>query len=401
MLKTKLLVSREEYTECFAKCCNQFSNLDMAVAWCGNPALTLPHRHIEKIKGNLRATIGYHFNQTHPDSIEILKKRKAKVKLFDQTNGLFHPKIYLFYNEKKYVVFIGSSNFTYSGFYGNVESNVMISGNYIGESGEQYKKLKDELDVWHSSKYSFVPTDDWVENYRKDYKKSLDKRLKAGLKGLVDVDQEITKASWINKADWDTYFEKVTRAIDRRPESEAGYRFVLESAIKQLPNPWNIGYLDNMESRKLIGGRGGYGWFGNTVASGKYAHLLKGGEAKHRQLIVKVVNQISVMTQPLDYGKLRECLEKLVGLGFTMKVWGRVLMLARPDLFCTVCSDSLRKNLSKSLAIPQKQFETAEGYLSLIKYLHASPWFRANRPRKKLERYIWDNRMALVDPIFY
>ena len=84
-----------------------------------------------------------------------------------------------------------------------------------------------------------------------------------------------------------------------------------------------------------------------------------------------------------------------------MKVWGRFLCLVRPDLYCTVASISVRTNLSKTLKVPQSHFERVEGYIQLLKLIHASPWFYSSKPRGKEEASVWERRVAFMDAIFY
>ena len=57
---------------------------------------------------------------------------KARIYLYSETESgtgtgrIFHPKVYLFYNETSAVLIIGSSNWSYGGLVDNVEANVVI-----------------------------------------------------------------------------------------------------------------------------------------------------------------------------------------------------------------------------------------------------------------------------------
>jgi hypothetical protein len=84
-----------------------------------------------------------------------------------------------------------------------------------------------------------------------------------------------------------------------------------------------------------------------------------------------------------------------------MKVWSRVLCLVRPDLYCTIASISVRKNLSRTLGIPQTRFQAPDGYIELAKLIHASPWFQAPMPMNEEQAEVWKRRAAFMDGIFY
>lgn len=150
-----------------------------------------------------------------------------------------------------------------------------------------------------------------------------------------------------------------------------------------------------------MGGIEPHGWFGHIGASGRLKGLLKSGTKKQHQTIADALNAITELELPIDWQKLDALLSRLVKLGFTMKVWSRFLCLLRPDLYCTISSLSVRRNLSEVLAIPQNRFQSTQGYIALLKLLHASPWFQAQKPGNPDERTVWQYRSAMLDAIFY
>ena len=106
-----------------------------------------------------------------------------------------------------------------------------------------------------------------------------------------------------------------------------------------------------------------------------------------------------------DYGFLLRELRKLESLGITMRSWGRLLALVRPDLFFTVSSDQLRNSLSRTLKLPKSSFTTAQGYVELAKAIHQSAWFnekpKQNGSMSVQEKFVLKNRVAYLDVIFY
>jgi len=76
-----------------------------------------------------------------------------------------------------------------------------------------------------------------------------------------------------------------------------------------------------------------------------------------------------------------------------------VLGTTRSILHCRFHSGA--SELAKTLGIPQNRFEHPDGYIQLLKLLHASPWFQSTKPMIKEELEIWRRRAAFMDAIFY
>jgi hypothetical protein len=91
-----------------ARCCGDYTSLHIAVAWCGNPAKTLPYKYLEAFKGTIDATVGVSFNHTHPDAIRWFRGMGAAIRVFREECGLFHPKVYLFTDGDRYALFLGA-----------------------------------------------------------------------------------------------------------------------------------------------------------------------------------------------------------------------------------------------------------------------------------------------------
>src|SRR5437879_3974593 len=142
MLDIVILSSLSSFTQEFERCCRKYAKLHIATAWCGNPhqGYGLPFTHLERFKGKITATVGTAFHQTHPDGIDFLGAR-SDLRIFSDNAILFHPQVYLFSSARGLALFVGSSNFTFSGFYNNAEINVLIEG----PEGSADKHRLDEL----------------------------------------------------------------------------------------------------------------------------------------------------------------------------------------------------------------------------------------------------------------
>ena len=396
MKRMRVLSSSRELTNEFERCCNEYDSLHFAVAWCGNPQQTLPFMYLECFSGKILATIGVSFKHTHPNAIDWLMGRHADIRIYRDNAALFHPKVYLFSSKARYALFVGSSNLTYSGFYTNEEVNVLIESSYTSDKDVEIKRLEKRLIEWRSNKYK-----KWLEKYNREYLKRLKMEKKYKIRTPTLTEGEVAPASWVKDADWNVYYMKVCKGLKKGDSVELSYHDVLDAAEHLLPIPWKLSHFDDLEKRRVIGGMGKYGWLGHVAASGQFRKLLAGSKKKPLEIIAQCINTISQFNHPVPWNQLESNLNKLCKLGQTMKVWGRLLCLVRPDLFCTVASTSVRQELSVALHIPQKQFETPEGYILLIKFIHSSPWFNSDRPKGKKERAIWERRVAFIDAITY
>lgn len=402
MRTSKILSTADSLASEFERCCREYNTLRIAVAWCSDPQQIFPYKHIEDFTGRIESTVGISFNHTHPDAIEwFMGMRDADVRVFRRECGLFHPKLYLFTDGDGYACFAGSSNLTYGGFYTNREVNVLVEGPFSTEDASDICELLELLETWRSEELSFVPNAEWLNRYRKDYARDIAKErtCRIATPALYEEDH-VGQANWLPKADWKTYYEQVMVGLERYGREAVDIHTVLDAAAQDLKLPWKRSYFKDKQARRIIGGWGDYGPLGFVAAAGSFGYLLKSSEQSWGT-IVGAVNSIAKLSPPIKWTELESHLSKLVGLGNTMKVWGRVLCLVRPDLYCSVSSDSFRRELAKILLVPTTSFADTEGYIQLIKRLHSSPWFNSAKPQDQNESAIWARRVAFMDGIFW
>ena len=350
MKNPKILLSSNEFTTEFIRCCNNYTKLSIAVAWCGNPEKILPFKYLEDFYGKIDVIVGTSFYHTHPNAFSWLNKMGANFRVFDKEIDFFHPKIYLFTKKNKYALFIGSSNLTTNGFYENIEANSLVEGSYSSKTNNEITKLINKIKEWRTNKYSFRLTNNWLKDYKKKYNNKAKKERDAGIKSQRRAEEEIGTASWLRNADWKTYYSELKKSIIKYNRDPNDYFKVLDDARNKLTTTWRTSYFEDIKKRRIIGGFGrGYEMFGVVTASGRFNHLLKSGPEKDWKAVVKSINTISKMESPINWNKLNLELNKLEKLGFTMRIWGRLLCITRPDLFCTISSVSVRQNLSDLL----------------------------------------------------
>lgn len=400
MPTTLILESSAQFVREFQRCCKSYHSLDIAVAWCGNPKNRLPYQLLAHFGPRLTAVAGVSFHQTHPDGIKWLLDHNADIRIFKPEGPTFHPKIYFFRNQDGYALFVGSSNLTYSGFYTNHETNCLIEGKLTGQMPDNVTTIQSAMEKWRTSEWSFSPTQPWLRGYRIRHRRAIERQKKQKIATHPLSDDNVPPASWVQVANWEVYYENVVSGINRLGGG-TDHHNILDLAAQRLQPPWNQGHFDNDENRRLIGGYPPYGWFGHVGAAGKFRHILKNGSDYEQSTIVQNMNAIANLQTPVPYNQLAQHLNALVQLGLTIKVWSRLLCIVRPAIYCTVASPSVRKNLSAALRVPRKRFETVDGYVALLRWIHASPWYNATEPVDQAEVSIWRRRAAFLDAIFY
>jgi hypothetical protein len=403
MLDTVILSSSSSFPLEFERCCNDYGKLHIATAWCGNPdkGYGLPFTHLKRFKGKITATVGRAFDQTHPDGIEFFRTRKADLRIFRDGAVLFHPKVYMFSSAGRVALFVGSSNFTFSGFYANAEINVLMEGPVRPLDAQGLGELRQQLKAWHSEPLSFVPSDAWLVDYRKKFAFNQEVQKRSPVRTPLQYEEQVAPASWLTNATWETYHQKVLDGLNEHNRGKLEILDFFKTVRKNLPFPWTVSYFDDLDRRRIIGGYEPYGWFGHVGASGHFRRLLAHGVASQKNTLVNVMNEIGEINPPVDWDRLRKLLDRLISIGPSMKVWSRLLCLVRPDLYCTVASLSVRKQLSQVLEMPQTEFASREGYVRLLRLIHASPWFQSSRPKDADEADVWRKRTAFLDAIIY
>lgn len=397
-MSTSLILDTSSLATEFERCCGEYSILKTACAWCGDPSHILPYSYLTS-NDNLQVEVimGVSFNQSHPDAIKFFIDNGIDVKIFNPAINLFHPKFYLFKRKNNYALFVGSSNFTYSGFYSNTEINIFIESKLT----EKIRQIESVFRKWKSKKYSFSPDEKWLRKYRKAYEKQRSIERKNKIKTPRDNEESISTSNWLTQANWQLYYQNVKKGLADKERDEFGYSAVLDAVQKNISLPWDEAIFENIENRRIIGGMGKYGWLGHVAASGAFRKFMANGSLPKKRRAVSAINAICELGTPINTDELSHHLEMLEKIGPTIKVWSRIITILRPDIFCTVASPSVRENLSKTLDIPKSHFETIEGYIKLIKLVHACPWYNSRKPTRKNEIHIWKRRAAFMDAIFY
>lgn len=397
----KLISNQKVFTEEFERCSKEYSSIEIYTAWVGNPNNIIPYCYLDNLQ-KVKVYLGIAFNQSSPEGIQELLNGKHDVRIVKSLET-YHPKLYFFKQGEKLALLMGSSNFTYSGFTANFECNILLEGKENRNLIENYlKEIRSKINDYEI----FTPTVSWLKAYKVEYDKRQKKlkEVKAKDEALIE-DSLAASSAWLATSSWDIYLNRLKdgfKKFEERFGEGTNRKFELFNEYsEELPIPWKPSLFNSIENRRRIIGNGDYGWLGHIGASGDVRRIFSTGSIEEKKAICNSINKIAKLNLPLDYAILKSELLKLKELGPSIKAWGRLLAITRPDIYCTISAPSVRKSLSILLGKSQSYFMTVDGYVDLLKLIHKSPWFNTSEPQKKGEAAIWSRRVAFLDIIFY
>src|SRR6056297_791650 len=112
-----------------------------------------------------------YLNITEPSALYLLKDNlgeMAEMKFFEFEKDIsFHPKAYFFKNHEHSIIFIGSSNISYTALHSGVEWNYRLEKSRDQEAFAEYSKDFNDLYDNHSVKIN----DKILKNYAVEWKK--------------------------------------------------------------------------------------------------------------------------------------------------------------------------------------------------------------------------------------
>jgi len=189
-----------------------YKHIHIATAWASMGSKSADKLLDNRIKIR-RMVVGIHFYQTHPNFIEaFLNGKRQRVKFILSPDGVYHPKVYLFYNEeRKWECLIGSANFTQSALTRNTEVMVHITSD-DNESNNIYDSLVELIDgYWKEAE---VMTEELYHNYRSIWELNHRKvNQLAGKYGGSKTQQSSVKSNLFSYT-WSEYYEIIQQDIE-------------------------------------------------------------------------------------------------------------------------------------------------------------------------------------------
>lgn len=378
----------------FLELCKKYKYYKWCIAWAGQennfPISKYLKEHDNKI---VRMVVGLHFYQTHPQFIENYINNN-NVRFIISSDGIFHPKTYLFYNsEKDWSVIIGSSNFTQHGLSKNIESNILITSKEDGEAtffNEINSFIEKNWDL--ASRFSTSDLDIYKEHFYK-----LRNKIKI-LKTITFNPKRRLTSSPILYWEWDDYANKVKSDEYLKSRIE-----VLNYAQKLFEKYKDFGLMEYENRRKLAGFQeykeGELDWklFGSMKGAGYYKMAVK-----NMSKAISAINNIPLFGN-IDKASFKQYIKayKQEFHQNTLACATRLLAMKRPDVF--ICVDNKnKKQLCLSLGITQNSL-TLDSYWELvIEPIMNSAWYNiSENDIISSDKDIYKYRVALLDSAFY
>ncbi|MCB6182648.1 phospholipase D family protein [Leeia sp. TBRC 13508] len=397
----KLISENSTLRKTLVNLINKSERIAFAVAWAsnGHEVFDCLVRNKHKI---FSSTVGLHFYQTSPLFIKEFVSSND-VKFIMETNGVFHPKIYLFYYKNVCEILIGSANFTVGAMERNSEVVVHLKIDDIKSSVDLNDIEKVLADYFALGKvFAKKDLDAYANIYK--LKQPVVDRLSSKYGGRGGNILEST----IVTMDWDDYFKKVKNEKINGGHSLDSRLLILDFVKEIFSKEVPFDELE-LEERKVIAGLPNekydfWGWFGSMKGNGRFHKAVNENEINisHALDCIPRVGDID-RGQYLSYINVLQKGFPAGGLGLSTA--SRLLAMKRPDIF--VCIDeSNSSKISADFGIKKSHLTKKEDWVDVywdevIERIIDSRWWNEPEPSDPLQKRVWSFRAAFLDAITY
>lgn len=344
----------------------------------------------------VRTVVGTHFYQTHPDVLDQFVD-STKVKFILQPNGVFHPKVYLFWSTDAWEVIIGSPNLTVGALSKNCELSVLIT------SDDGQLDLKEDIAAVIEGYWDEASTVSQAEadNYRRLWKlKTRDLKKVADLFGEKPTTKPAVQSK-VMPMDWASYLAEVKK------DKTHGFkeRLALVKVISQYFKDYEHFNDMPLDIRKGIAGLPNkvikdWAWFGSMKGAMTFGGLIN-KEHEAFSLALDEIPLTGQVTKKHYDSYITEYLKAYPDGRDGLATATRLLAMKRPDVFLCVDARNKRK-LAEDVGIVRADQLNYERYWDeIVLRLMESPWWQSPEPSDPTEKAAWNARTAMLDAIFY
>ncbi|MFZ4857863.1 MAG: phospholipase D family protein [Desulfuromonadaceae bacterium] len=361
------------------------NHIAIAVAWATeNTDVFTELVDINNINKIEQMVIGTSFYHTHPDVLDEFVDND-EVRFINQQQGVFHPKVYIFWSDdNSWDILVGSANLTSAAMEVNSEIMLHISNDDAGVA------IKDSLlqlidDYWNDNDAQTM-TDALAAEYRLLW--DVQPRIQRRIAGVQD-DRPIDWINFYQNVIVERYYHERCRMLDfARIAFAANARYNLmndgtRKAIAGLPNQVFL-------EQGIFGGMGGAGVFANRINVND----------------INISNALDAI--PLAGVVTRQHYDNFIGhfvQAFTngqtyVSPASRLLALKRPDYF--ICYNGAnRRNLCEHLQIIQAGMNYNRYWTDVVSNIINSDFWNSPQPVDNMELNVWHARAAMLDAIFF
>jgi HKD family nuclease len=391
--RVKLITKGSKLQCTLASLVQRHENIAFAVAWASanTDVFDLIRRKRDKIK---KGVIGTHFYQTDPN---VLNKFIGfeRLRFVLQPQGVFHPKVYLFWTDTRWDILIGSANLTRGALTKNQE--VMI---WLTNDDDAGTKLRTEVEDTIESywQYGEVATRRSAEKYQSLWRTQRNKLNRVSGTYLS------TGKPPLNTSTMGHSWKDFVKAVKR--DRVIGFRErcdFLKAVQDNFSATKRFSDLDVDRRRAIAGLPSKYdqrwGYFGSMKGNGKFQKAVNDNSIHISNALGHIAGQGLVSEN--QYGAYIDELERAFPQGgVNVATASRLLAMKRPDTF--VCLDSKNRNaLCEDFGIPKSNMTFERYWGDVICRIHDSAWWNVGPPRPSGERRIWSGRAAMLDAIYF
>lgn len=391
----QLISNNKTLVKTLVRLINSYTDISFAVAWA-----TANHKIFSLLKENSskisRAVIGIHFYQTHPEVLKSFKESE-NVRFIFQTEGVFHPKIYLFKSKHKWEAIIGSANLTAGALGRNAEAVILIGGMLDAASGMPIELDKLIESYWNEARsanshdvvaYQAV----WTE------RQPVIKRL-SGKYGAGKASKTVIESSVMTMA-WPQYYQAVTRDKHHGFEGRCELLKVVSAAFLDYDSFMEM----TLPLRKTIAGlpndkESHWGWFGSMRGAGHYHQAVNENNA-HLSAALDEIPLRGIITKREYDSYIKKFILAFPNGRHGVGIASRLLAMKRPDQFVCLSSKN-KRGLCKDFGITQSKIDYDFYWEEFIERIRDAPWWNSDEPKEKSEKGVWLGRAAMLDAIFY
>ena len=343
--------------------------------------------------------IGTHFYQTHPDVLDAFID-STNVRFILTPTGVFHPKIYIFWQSNSWEALVGSANLTFAALNANTEAVLHVTNADSGADQLKAQLLSAIETYWRDAEPS---NHESASRYRSIWntKRPILKRL-AGQYGKTKakknpINSPIMSLTWeqfVNKIDQGASqaAHDISERLDLLDKVRRAFSAHLDFASMELGIRKTIAGLPNEYDNR-------WGWFGSMKGAGKFHRAINQNDIH----ISSALDQIPLqgLIAKSHYGRyLGEFVKAFPDGRDGVATASRLLALKRPDQF--VCFDSKnRVEMCKSFGIVTTGMDYERYWEEIVERILDSPWWLSDRPGTKRDAAVWDGRAAMLDSLFY
>ncbi|MCY3626653.1 MAG: phospholipase D-like domain-containing protein [Gammaproteobacteria bacterium] len=408
------LLNRQETADTLVRLIDDHSEISFAVAWASDSNKVFEELQQNKNKKKIQhSVVGTHFFQTSPSVLQwcldqASVRKKLRFYFANNSNSVFHPKIYLFWTtDKEWDLLIGSANLTVGGMDRNTELVLHVSSESYVDYG-LYQDAKGTIKKYW--KQSEVITKERLRQYESEHERKRPSRWVPPPILAADV-PDILQMTWR-----DFYSEvKCAPAIgdpDRNPMIE---RLCLLTKAHEKFKEHSFMDLSEFDRRRLSATRQSehsneewktirYRWFGSMHGMGKYSTFVR----DKPESLSETLDAIPLVREEVvTWENFKNCYEEYdAGFGDVPHGLGlltRLLSLKRPDIFVP-WNNGNKKVLQKSLGIVRQlnDRDYKRYWDEIVARIHEDArWYKSVRPKGRIAGEVWDSRAAMLDAIVY